>query len=224
MSTIKNTNNNSKKNNSPFCKVCFDAGKSEKEYRSHFVKNEVGGNSIVVCPTIKSIECRYCHKAGHTVKYCDALKDKSKVSKVKKIGNKNNNNDNEIGKNRSPVISKESSMVSKGGYFMALDESDDEEYPQISNKKEQSTILTGWAAVVSKAPPKPVLRRELYLTSTLNTEVLPNEVVAASAAAVQTYTETDVDIMPAEEYVLPLPKKKPIMNWADYESDTDDDN
>jgi len=36
----------------PFCKVCFDAGKSEVEYTSHFVKSEPGIKGKVVCPTL----------------------------------------------------------------------------------------------------------------------------------------------------------------------------
>jgi hypothetical protein len=55
----------------PFCKVCCDAGKSEKEYTSHFVKDR-GGE--VTCPTLLSQECRYCFQPGHTVKFCAVLK------------------------------------------------------------------------------------------------------------------------------------------------------
>lgn len=55
----------------PFCKVCCDAGKSEKEYTSHFVKDRDGKTT---CPTLLSQECRYCFQAGHTVKFCAVLK------------------------------------------------------------------------------------------------------------------------------------------------------
>jgi len=57
----------------PFCKVCKDAGKSEKEYSSHFVKSEPGTSGKVVCPTLLSLECNYCHGSAHTVKYCKVL-------------------------------------------------------------------------------------------------------------------------------------------------------
>ena len=55
----------------PFCKVCCDAGKSEKEYTSHFVKDRDGKTT---CPTLLNQECRYCFQAGHTVKFCEVLK------------------------------------------------------------------------------------------------------------------------------------------------------
>ena len=61
-----------------FCKVCFDAGKSESEYSSHFVRNERGGK--VVCPTLLNLNCTYCHKKGHTKSYCKDLKKDQKRS------------------------------------------------------------------------------------------------------------------------------------------------
>ena len=57
-----------------YCKVCLDAGKPESEYRSHFTRESSDPNSKVVCPTLLALECRYCFKKGHTVKYCDVLK------------------------------------------------------------------------------------------------------------------------------------------------------
>jgi hypothetical protein len=60
-----------------YCKVCHDAGKSETEYTSHFIRENRDPCSKVVCPTLLSLECRYCSKKGHTVKYCKILeKDK----------------------------------------------------------------------------------------------------------------------------------------------------
>jgi len=83
----------------PFCKVCFDAGKSEAEYSSHFVRKERGGK--VVCPTLLNLSCTYCHKKGHTKSYCMDLKkeikrnnrvefnNKGKEKEIKKVEKKN---------------------------------------------------------------------------------------------------------------------------------------
>jgi hypothetical protein len=54
----------------PFCKVCRDAGRPEKEYTSHYVKDQPGPNGKVVCPTLLNQACRICHKTGHTSSYC----------------------------------------------------------------------------------------------------------------------------------------------------------
>ena len=61
-----------------FCKVCKDAGKSEMEYTSHFVRISRDENSKVVCPTLLAQKCRYCGQCGHTPKGCDILKQKEK--------------------------------------------------------------------------------------------------------------------------------------------------
>jgi hypothetical protein len=54
----------------PYCKVCFDAGKTEEEYSSHWVKDK---ERKVVCPYLLSLYCRYCSNKGHTSKFCQLL-------------------------------------------------------------------------------------------------------------------------------------------------------
>lgn len=69
---------NSKINNNkpkPFCKVCFDAGKTDT---AHFVRSSPDPKSKVTCPTLLALECRYCAQVGHTVKYCSVLKKNNK--------------------------------------------------------------------------------------------------------------------------------------------------
>jgi hypothetical protein len=60
----------------PFCKVCRDAGKTEKEYTSHFVKDQPGPNGKVVCPTLLNQSCRICGKTGHTSSYCSQYRNR----------------------------------------------------------------------------------------------------------------------------------------------------
>lgn len=76
----------------PFCKVCHDSGKTEAEYTSHFVKSEPGSKGKVVCPTLLNQGCSYCHETGHTVSYCQVLKqnnkNKDKVQRVLVFHNK----------------------------------------------------------------------------------------------------------------------------------------
>ena len=58
------------KMSTPNCKVCRDAGKSQQECSSHWVRDKVGR---VTCPTLLSQKCRNCGKSGHTIKYCKAV-------------------------------------------------------------------------------------------------------------------------------------------------------
>ena len=56
-----------------FCKVCFDAGCSKDEYTSHFVREGLNGDAKTCCPILLANKCVYCHKKGHTRKYCKKL-------------------------------------------------------------------------------------------------------------------------------------------------------
>jgi hypothetical protein len=78
MNSQKNTTSVAQK---PFCKVCHDAGKPESEYTSHFVRSDLGPKAKVVCPTLLSLECRYCFEKGHTVSFCAVLKKHKNADK-----------------------------------------------------------------------------------------------------------------------------------------------
>jgi len=73
-----------------FCKVCFDAGKPESMYTSHTVKSvDVrSGKLLTTCVTLLALECRYCFKNGHTVKFCPVLEENKKMDKEKERVNR----------------------------------------------------------------------------------------------------------------------------------------
>ena len=81
---MSQTNNSTKLNNSKtsvyktFCKVCQDAGKTDKEYTNHNVRDRTGKT---VCPVLLAQECRNCYKKGHTVKYCPLTKKATEYKK-----------------------------------------------------------------------------------------------------------------------------------------------
>lgn len=54
----------------PYCKICHDAGKSHREYTSHFIRETPSRNSRVVCPTLIATVCRKCGQGGHMSSYC----------------------------------------------------------------------------------------------------------------------------------------------------------
>ncbi len=56
--------------NTPFCKVCYDAGLAVADYTDHYVKDQPGPNGKVVCPTLLAQKCLMCGVAGHTSSYC----------------------------------------------------------------------------------------------------------------------------------------------------------
>jgi len=150
MSVRSNNSTKAAKKTGKFCKVCFDSGKDESVYTSHFVKS-APVNGVIVCPTLKATECRYCKKSGHTVKFCKALQEKEKMNKKRK----------EM-PTKSPV-KKEKVVEKVRNPFDALNfESDDEDeehlMPSIVTTAPK-VALSGWAAIAAmpkKEEPKKV--------------------------------------------------------------------
>ena len=60
------------------CNVCKNAGKSERDYTSHFTKMLVSDIVTVVCPTILNNVCTYCKEKGHFKAACSILQEKEK--------------------------------------------------------------------------------------------------------------------------------------------------
>ena len=107
-----------------FCKVCKDAGKTETEYTSHYVKDKSGKTT---CPTLLNQACKYCKQTGHTVKFCKTLKLNEKNKKRE-----------EYFKKQHPEWQDELNMATRrlGSSFAAAFDSDSEdesedEYPTL---------------------------------------------------------------------------------------------
>jgi hypothetical protein len=118
------SNQNTKK---PFCKVCCDAGKPESVYTNHFVRSGPNPNSKVICPTLLSLECRYCSKKGHTVKFCSILEK-----------NKNQANKTLMKESvyQGPVVKKEARPTNA---FAILEEDSDEEETNVEETNVEET-------------------------------------------------------------------------------------
>jgi len=55
--------------------MCHDAGKSEAEFTSHYVKDNPGPGGKVCCPYLLSLVCQTCKGNGHTRSHCPVTKD-----------------------------------------------------------------------------------------------------------------------------------------------------
>lgn len=160
----------------PFCKVCHDAGKTEAEYTSHFVRSlpDFNGNTKVTCPVLAATECRYCYKMGHTTKFCPVIEENNKrAKKEKSVAIQAHKYEQRAA---STMVS--APMVEKkyGGAFAAFgDESDPEgdkpepkqvvvavvdDFPALIGQKKEVTSVAkavSWAAIAEK-PAAPVLK------------------------------------------------------------------
>jgi hypothetical protein len=127
----------------PYCKVCHDAGKTD--YSSHWLKDKTGK---IVCPILLKTECRYCHKMGHTVKYCKVILASSNPTP------------------KLTLVSKEKKATAKVvpvNSFSVLEDADadEDEYEYhekeikeelIQQTKKNVEILTNWVAIAAQPP------------------------------------------------------------------------
>jgi hypothetical protein len=133
----------------PFCKVCQDAGKDEKEYTSHSIKNERG---TVTCPTLLEQNCRYCFKQGHTIKYCPTInKNKKEEKKIESRNNYFNSLQNKNKENKN----KENKKTNKNNYQALCDDTSSDEENKNKNKK-QNKIKDQYPSLNNYIPTKPL--------------------------------------------------------------------
>jgi hypothetical protein len=120
------TANNGRSACKKFCKVCFDAGKPENVYTNHAVKtmNTRTGKLETTCVTLLALECRYCFTAGHTVKFCPAIKENNKNRKEHEIHNARERHFATVA--QQEAAAKEKTVVKKG-FALLQEDSDDEE-------------------------------------------------------------------------------------------------
>ncbi len=143
----------------PFCKVCYDAGKPEDEYSSHFVRSlpDMSGKTRVLCPILASTECPYCHKLGHTTKFCPAIKDRAKDHKR-----------SEWEYNQSLKASKSKRTIkmdtSKFATLFESESSDDEKAPPAAKvtPTAKAAPTVSWADIAKKPVDKPVTKKLSY--------------------------------------------------------------
>lgn len=146
----------------PFCKVCFDAKKSESEYTSHYVRSrpDQNGNTIVTCPILAATECRYCFKFGHTIKFCNVLEEKKKRdNKDKSVAIRNQK---AAERNAVVPVALQRDNAIYAGKFASLYEEEEEVNPIVVvaddnfptlNKKQvsfEATSNNNWASVAAK--------------------------------------------------------------------------
>ena len=240
--TTSRTNTNSRttsrtnvnvNNVNTYCKVCHDAGKMETEYRSHSIRDR---NSNLICPTLLSLECRFCYKNGHTIKYCPSNKSRDRYERKVESRDKYKNDQKTKEQNSSSNLSKLSRQSNKFAY-LCYDSDDDkqnkdkkqkknkkEDFPQISvtivKNNTNSQIPMSYTSIISKTQEQ-VLDAE---------KAHRNKIYQAKVDADQRRKELEEreKQRKVESITIPIsiPRKKTVfsqISWADAESSDDDD-
>ena len=223
--------NNSKK---PYCKVCHDAGKPESMYTSHCVKtyNVSTGATNVTCPTLLALECRYCFKNGHTVKFCPVLEDNRKMDVERSRFRAREENSRNI--QARPVEAQTRKPVN--AFASLVDDSDDEQETKIatkiatqeSKKVDEFPSLNGFSRVAQNssvksysciaATPVDEIRKEYLRKETLRKE----EVAKKAVKWVDEVDSSDEEEEEEEEIVRNVqPSAQPSYAFASYVEDDD---
>ena len=233
--------NNSKK---PYCKVCHDAGKPESMYTSHCVKtyNVSTGATNVTCPTLLALECRYCFKNGHTVKFCPVLEDNRKMDVERSRFRAREENSRNI--QARPVEAQTRKPVN--AFASLVDDSDDDEQEtkiatkiatQESKKVDEFPSLNGFSRVAQNssvksysciaATPVDEIRKEFLRKEFLRKETLRKEEVAKKAvkwvdevdSSDEEEEEEEEEVVRSVPYVQPF--TQPSYAFASYVEDDD---
>jgi hypothetical protein len=226
-------------NKKPYCKVCFDAGKPESEYASHWVRSlpDRNGKSNVTCPTLLSTECRYCYELGHTAKFCPVLEKNNKDKERKEVRALGSDKRaqaaaSERPKQKVPETKKSTSM------FDALrNDSDSEEEVKVKKPVENFLVLgapakkvevtipktepevkTGWAAIAAK-PKEDVFMKQLeersilksLPQSSLRVKPKPEVKTAPWAAKTQVFTKSWADWTDSDSDEDEMPSENPVL-------------
>ena len=215
----KNFNANTKNNvnsRKPFCKVCADAGKTDT---AHFPRKTPDPNSEVVCPTLLALECRYCFKNGHTVKYCVVLKQRNARDDEQRREHDRHVRQEErrLEQDRLARLPPVAPKTSAGKFTAFLEENEEEERQQEEQRR--------FDLAVQEATAQALLKKEAEFPSFVTKKAINTSAPTTNWAA-----------MASNAALLAVPKPKVIVapvqplktQWADdsddeLEQDDDDD-
>lgn len=225
MKQQQNTNTMKK----PFCKVCYDTGKPAEIYNNHFVKDIPGPKGVVICPTLLSLECRYCKQKGHTVSKCPIIAEKRSQKRfVKPV----------------TILQKhDKKPVKKNTNRFDLLETDDDSPPEEESKDVQEDDTEDELKTLTRNPNSyaSVLSREMRIRSPSTSPPRPNECHMPNGPPPGWHAHTPDGsppplnlIKPRSPSISPPPRieceplapRRPItrtMNWADMEDSDDED-
>lgn len=221
------TNTRSTNSKKPYCKVCFDAGKPESEYTSHWVRSlpDRSGKTTVTCPTLLNTECNYCYNFGHTVKFCPSIKqlkiEQNNADRKAKVSLAHDNKKLKVQETSASVFAvlidsdseeDKRGKVSKVSKVSKPVENVVDNFPvlsrQVNNEKSNQAVKTSWAAIAAK----PV-------------EMNPEPTKQTGFVLLSDFIKLEPKPEPKPEPKLaPWATKKPVVtrSWADL-SDSEDE-
>jgi len=201
-----------KRDNRPFCATCKNAGLSEKEYRGHYTKSNPGPTGVVICATILSFECGYCHKRGHTTKHCDLITYKNAGSKpeTKAVATKATKAATKAEVTRAKEKDLFMKKISMNKFLAFSDDSDSESehvaaktkatesFPPISHntpvpEPNHSSNKRSYKSMLESSPAKPIISEVPFVTCKYKYSEVPMKIFYRSKRSWADDTSSDED-------------------------------
>ena len=195
-------NKNVKYTKKPYCKVCHDVGKPESDYTSHWVRDHTGKT---ICPTLLNTECRYCHRFGHTAKFCDVVSISKRELEIW------NHSIQGEPKYKQPT---QTNNQSYNSFSLLCDDVGSKEEVRKTNNNinnEEPVNKPNWAAIAAK--PKQVIP----MSKSCLVELNRCGVKDSNQKSEKTFVETNIAHCAPKDYVKPVKK-----NWADWTESEDE--
>jgi hypothetical protein len=186
-----------------YCKVCHDAGKDEKIYTSHYIRESPDPSSRVVCPTLLALECKYCFKNGHTVKYCVTLKkNKARLERGKDT-------------THTPKIASNNAPKNSENKFALLDCCDEEESETITDVPQIEAVpVMSWKKIIDVTH-KQVEEEE--------NERIRRQAIKEEEEKRRREEENMKKLLVPTPVPFPTFRRGTMLNWADDTSDEEDE-
>lgn len=241
MSAIRKSTTTTTASKKPHCKVCQDAGKSEKEYTSHYVRSmpDRTGKTVVTCPTLLATECRFCFEAGHTTKFCPVIAKNKKEEAKRNYKEANKNAEEE--KNKPKMIIGSNKLTKFSALDMGNSSEDEEEPPRNHQAKTKTQTQTKNIQQEQKEEFPALLSSKAAPTSTVAAHMTSTSGWASIAAKTPEQYESEKyeqellerSIKRQNPTPAPAPVKKVVCkipepsfqkkSWADYSSDEEEE-
>lgn len=213
--TNKNFNNKNANNNAnsrkPFCKVCADAGKTDT---AHFPRKTPDPNSEVVCPTLLALECRYCFKNGHTVKYCVVLKDRKNFEEQERREHDRHVRQEEHRLEQERLARMPVAKKSTGKFDAFVEEAEEEERLEARIAEEQTRI--------DLAVQEALLKKEAEFPSFVSKKA-PTIPTGGNNWAIMASNAAQLAVPKPKVNVIVAPKVEVKGHWADDSDDEEDE-
>jgi len=191
-----------------FCAFCFNIGKPESVYTSHYVRETPAQDSRIVCPELRNCVCTGCGKCGHTISRC------KKTQKEFMMGEKVRQGIDAPYKNRH-ITNKQTPKIQPKNIYSLLTENDSDD--------ETETVVSEISNISSSATTENEVSLKSYAAALMTVLPTTPEPVADTPAPYTSSNTIEEDTYKPTYDFSVFKTTKRYASWADAESSDDEE-